>query len=136
MFQSNTFRVRLRLSLSARTDPDRALFIALDNLIAEHKVPVMIAVSISNGSGDAQGSERGLEYDTMSGLYAEFVEKEVLPLVEAQAHVTLNQESRWPRDDGRQFRRVVRIDYGLVSPGVVSPRADLFRDLCESAMAA
>jgi enterochelin esterase family protein len=27
------------------------------------------------------GSERGLEYDTMSGLYAEFVEKEVLPLV-------------------------------------------------------
>jgi len=41
----------------------------------------MIAISIGNGSGDAQGSERGLEYDTMSGLYAEFVEKEVLPLV-------------------------------------------------------
>jgi enterochelin esterase-like enzyme len=72
--------------------PDRALFTALDNLIAEHKVPVMIAVSIGNGSGDAQGSERGLEYDTMSGLYAEFVEKEVLPLVEARAHVTLTQD--------------------------------------------
>ena len=54
--------------------PDRALFTALDNLIAEHKVPVMIAISIGNGSGDAQGSERGLEYDTMSGRYAEFVE--------------------------------------------------------------
>jgi hypothetical protein len=26
----------------------------------------MIAISIGNGSGDAQGSERGLEYDTMS----------------------------------------------------------------------
>ncbi len=60
--------------------PDAALFIALDNLIAQHRVPVMIAISLANGSGDAQGSERGLEYDTMSGRYAEFVEQEVLPL--------------------------------------------------------
>src|ERR1700685_3860095 len=51
----------------------------------------MIAISISNGTGDAQGSERGLEYDTMSGRYAEFVEKEVLPLVELQAHVKLTK---------------------------------------------
>jgi enterochelin esterase-like enzyme len=72
--------------------PDRMLFTTLDNLIAEHKVPVLVAISIGNGSGDAQGSERGLEYDTMSGLYAEFVEKEVLPLVEAQAHVTLTKD--------------------------------------------
>jgi enterochelin esterase-like enzyme len=76
--------------------PDRALFTALDNLIAQHRVPVMIAISIGNGSGDAQGSERGLEYDTMSGLYAEFVEKEVLPLEEKQCNVTLtrNPEGR------------------------------------------
>jgi iron(III)-enterobactin esterase len=72
--------------------PDRALFIALDNLIAQHRVPVMIAISIGNGSGDAQGSQRGLEYDTMSGLYAEFVEKEVLPLVETQCHVKLTKD--------------------------------------------
>ncbi len=72
--------------------PDRALFTALDNLIAEHRVPVEVAISIGNGSGDAQGSERGLEYDTMSGRYAEFVETEVLPLVEAQAHVKLTQD--------------------------------------------
>jgi enterochelin esterase family protein len=72
--------------------PDRGLFTALDNLIAEHKVPVMIAISISNGSGDAQGSERGLEYDTMSGRYAEFVETEVLPLVEAKYHVKLTTD--------------------------------------------
>ena len=72
--------------------PDTALFTALDNLIAEHKVPVMIAISISNGGGDAQGSERGLEYDTMSGKYAEFVEQEVLPLVEAKAHVKLTKD--------------------------------------------
>ena len=71
--------------------PDKALFTVLDNLIAQKKVPVMIAISISNGSGDAQGSERGLEYDTMSGLYAEFVEKEVLPLVEKNYNVKLTK---------------------------------------------
>ncbi len=72
--------------------PDRLLFTVLDNLIAEHKVPAMIAISIGNGSGDAQGSERGLEYDTMSGRYAEFVETEVLPRVEAEAHVKLTHD--------------------------------------------
>ena len=72
--------------------PDALLFSTLDTLIAQHKVPAMIAISIGNGSGDAQGSERGLEYDTMSGLYAEFVESEVLPRVEAQAHVKLTKD--------------------------------------------
>jgi enterochelin esterase-like enzyme len=72
--------------------PDRSLFTALDSLIAEKRVPVMIAISIGNGSGDAQGSERGLEYDTMSGLYADFVETEVLPLVEKQYNVKLTKD--------------------------------------------
>jgi enterochelin esterase-like enzyme len=76
--------------------PDRILFTVLDNLIAEHKLPAMVAISISNGGGDAQGSERGLEYDTMSGIYAEWVENEVLPLVEAQTHVKLTRDA-----DGR-----------------------------------
>jgi len=72
--------------------PDPLLFSILDTLIAQHKVPVMVAISIGNGGGDAQGSERGLEYDTMSGVYAEFVEQEVLPLVEANAHVKLTKD--------------------------------------------
>jgi enterochelin esterase-like enzyme len=72
--------------------PDRGLFTALDNLIAAKKVPVMIAISIGNGSGDAQGSERGLEYDTMSGLYGEWVETEVLPLVEKRYNVKLTKD--------------------------------------------
>jgi enterochelin esterase-like enzyme len=72
--------------------PDRLLFTALDNLIAQRRVPVMVAISIGNGSGDAQGSERGLEYDSMSGRYADFVENEVLPLAEAQAHVKLTHD--------------------------------------------
>jgi len=72
--------------------PDRLLFAALDALIAEHKLPPIVAVSIANGGGDAQGSERGLEYDTMSGKYAEFVEHEVLPAVEDHAHVKLTHD--------------------------------------------
>lgn len=72
--------------------PDALLFTALDNLIASKKVPPMIAVSIGNGSGDAQGSQRGLEYDTMSGLYAEFVETEILPLVEQQFNVRVTRD--------------------------------------------
>ncbi len=71
--------------------PDKLLFNALDNLIAAKKVPPLVAISIANGGGDAQGSERGLEYDTMSGRYAEFVETEVLPLVEKKCSVTLTR---------------------------------------------
>jgi len=72
--------------------PDQLLFAALDGLMSEHKIPPMIGISIGNGGGDAQGSERGLEYDTMSGLYAEFVENEVLPLAESKAHVKLTKD--------------------------------------------
>jgi enterochelin esterase family protein len=72
--------------------PDPALFTALDSLIAAHRIPVMAAISISNGSGDAQGSERGLEYDTMSGRYAEFVESEIIPRVEREYNVKLSRD--------------------------------------------
>jgi len=63
-----------------------------DNMIAAHRLPVMIGVFISPGGGDAHGSERGLEYDTMSGKYAEFVEQEVLPLVEKKYNVKLTRD--------------------------------------------
>ncbi len=72
--------------------PDWMLFAALDALIAQHRIPVMIGISIANGGQDAQGSERGLEYDTMSGRYAQFVETEVLPRVESEAHVRLTKD--------------------------------------------
>ncbi|HWA96371.1 MAG TPA: alpha/beta hydrolase-fold protein [Terracidiphilus sp.] len=72
--------------------PDKLLFAALDGLIAEKKLPPIVGISIANGGGDAQGSERGLEYDTMSGRYAEFVENEVLPRVEEKAHVKLTSD--------------------------------------------
>lgn len=66
--------------------------LALDNLIAAHRVPAMAAILISSGGGDAQGSERGLEYDTLSGRYAEFVETEVLPRVETNYHLKLRRD--------------------------------------------
>lgn len=72
--------------------PDMNLAHILDNLIAQHRVPAMIAVMIQNGGGDAQGHERGREYDTMSGLYAEFIENEVLPLVEKNYGVKLTKD--------------------------------------------
>jgi enterochelin esterase-like enzyme len=72
--------------------PDKSLPVVLDNLIAQRRVPAMVAVMIQNGGGDAQGSERGLEYDTMSGRYADFVETEVFPLVEKNYGVTISKD--------------------------------------------
>jgi enterochelin esterase family protein len=75
--------------------------VVLDNLIAEHRVPVMIAVMIQNGGGDGRGSERGLEYDTVSGKYAGFVETEVLPEVESRCHVMLTKDPNGRATMGR-----------------------------------
>ena len=58
---------------------------ALDNLTIsenpERKLPPFIAISVQNGGDDSKGSQRGLEYDTMSGRLALFIENEVLPAV-------------------------------------------------------
>jgi len=66
----------------------------LDNLIADRRVPAMIAIMIDSGGGDAQGSQRGLEYDTLSGRYSDFVETEVLPRVAQETGVTLTGDAR------------------------------------------
>ena len=64
----------------------------LDNLIAEHRLPVMIAILINSGGGDGQGSERGLEYDTVSNRYANFVETEVLPKIALDYKLTFTKD--------------------------------------------
>lgn len=71
---------------------ERQFFTVLDNLIQQHRIPAMIAISIGAGGQDAQGSERGLEYDAVSGTYAEWVEREVLPLVEQHANAKLTRD--------------------------------------------
>ena len=60
---------------------------ALDNLIANGRLPPIVAVFVANGGGDSIGSERGLEYDTMSGTYARFIDTEVLPAVASNAQL-------------------------------------------------
>lgn len=58
---------------------------ALDNLtISEHhqeRLPAFILISVENGGGNAKGSQRGLEYDTMSDRFARFINDEILPAV-------------------------------------------------------
>lgn len=77
--------------------------IVLDNLIAKGSIPPIVGVFAGNGGGDAVGSERGLEYDTVSGLYAEWVDKELLPRVEKETMAQLpNQVVTFTRDpEGR-----------------------------------
>ncbi len=64
----------------------------LDNLIHEHRLPSMVAIFISSGGGDGKGSERGLEYDTVSGAYGDFIETEVLPRIEKDYQVAFTKD--------------------------------------------
>lgn len=58
---------------------------ALDNLTisksSARKLPPFIVISVQNGGNDSKGSQRGLEYDTMSDRLARFINGEVLPAV-------------------------------------------------------
>ncbi|MFT4559400.1 MAG: enterochelin esterase family protein [Planctomycetaceae bacterium] len=58
---------------------------ALDNLTISkdpnRRLPAFIAIAVQNGGNDSYGSQRGLEYDTMSGRLARFINDEVLPAV-------------------------------------------------------
>ncbi|PHS06947.1 MAG: enterobactin esterase [Blastopirellula sp.] len=64
---------------------------ALDNLTIsknpDRKLPAFIAISVQNGGNDSYGSQRGLEYDTMSGRLALFINDEVLPAVLNNAEI-------------------------------------------------
>lgn len=63
----------------------------LDNLIAQKRIPPIVLISIANGGGDAQGHERGKEYDNMNGDFATYIEDEVLPRVEKTCNVKLTK---------------------------------------------
>lgn len=64
---------------------------ALDNLTissdANRKLPAFIAIGVENGGNDGKGSERGLEYDTLSDRFARFINDEVLPAVLANSEI-------------------------------------------------
>jgi Putative esterase len=71
---------------------EKQFFTVLDNLIQKRRIPPIVAISIAAGGQDAQGSERGFEYDAVKGAYAEFVENEVLPLAEKNANIKLTKD--------------------------------------------
>jgi enterochelin esterase family protein len=73
-------------------NPSLGMKTVLDNLIAQKRIPPIIVIAIANGGGDAQGHERGKEYDTMSGVFAEYIETEVLPRVEKNCNVKLTKD--------------------------------------------
>jgi enterochelin esterase-like enzyme len=75
-----------------RGKPNAELLHIFDNLIAQKRIPPIIVIWIANGGGDAQGHERGKEYDNMNGDYAEYIETEVLPRVEKNCKVKLTKD--------------------------------------------
>ncbi|WP_437515894.1 alpha/beta hydrolase [Sorangium sp. So ce1099] len=64
----------------------------LDNMIHDGRLPKLIGVFINPGPGDGPGSERGLEYDTVSDAYVNFIETEVLPRIEADHGVKFTDD--------------------------------------------
>jgi enterochelin esterase-like enzyme len=64
----------------------------LDSMIAAKRVPVMIAIMANSGGGNSKGSERGLEYDTVSDKFVTWVETELLPKVTSTYNVTLTSD--------------------------------------------
>jgi enterochelin esterase-like enzyme len=71
--------------------PNAELLNIFDNLIAQKRIPPIVVIWVANGGGDAQGHERGKEYDNMNGDYAEYIETEVLPRVEKNYQLKLTK---------------------------------------------
>ena len=121
---------------------------ALDNLTISadplKKLPPFVAIAVQNGSDRdgsvGQGSERGLEYDTLSDRYSRFVDTEgaasgdrrpdgARRLSGAQVH----QGSGRPRHLRLQLGRRSRAQHGLVRGEFVAPHHHVLRHLRRSA---
>jgi len=92
---------------------------ALDNLTistdADRKLPAFIAIGVENGGNDSFGSERGLEYDTVSDRYARFIQVEVLPAILADSRIKADFPNLKFTDDPRG-----RGAYGCSSGGAAA----------------
>jgi iron(III)-enterobactin esterase len=72
----------------------------LDNAIYDKKLPIMVVIFADNGGNDngigfanVQGTERNLEYDTVSARYGQWVQGELLPRVEAETKSQLPNQA-------------------------------------------
>ena len=73
-------------------NPSSGYSTILDNLIAQKRIPPIVLIQIANGGGDAQGHQRGKEYDHMNSGFADYIEAEVLPRVEKNCEVKLTKD--------------------------------------------
>jgi S-formylglutathione hydrolase FrmB len=99
----------------------------LDNLIAKKAIPALVGVFAGNGGGDNVGSERGLEYDTVSGLYAKWVSSELLPLVEEQTKTQIPAQAVTFTKDPEGRGTMGGSSGGLAAFSMVWWHPDLFR---------
>ena len=90
---------------------------------------------IQNGGGDAQGSQRGLEYDTMSGKFAEFIEAEVLPAVEKNSKVKLTRNPKGRAVMGCSSGAAAALSMAWYHPEWYPTRHQLLRHVREPAVA-
>ena len=78
---------------------------ALDNLTLAadpaRKLPPFIVIAVPPGGNDSIGSERGLEYDTLSDRYARYITEEVMPALQTSARATFPNLTFDPRASGR-----------------------------------
>lgn len=72
--------------------------VVLDNLISRDDLPLMAAVFVDPGQAIRSTAmsieQRSYEYDTLSGQYARFLIKEIIPQVEAIVKITDDQDGR------------------------------------------
>ena len=74
--------------------------VVFDNLIAAGQMPVTIGIFINPGSFPAEKptdkprSNRSFEYDSLGGLYSQFLLEEILPEVKKQYNLTDDPEGR------------------------------------------
>eukprot|EP00912_Choanoflagellata_sp_UC4_P002222 UC4_evm3s1406 len=80
---------------------DKLLIPIMDSLIGQD-LPVFILVSISTGTNfDGEGTLRDIQYDTVSGKYARFVNEEVFPAVKQHVSLDFPNLKITPNSDGR-----------------------------------
>ncbi len=105
--------------------------VVFDNLIASGEMPVTIGIFVNPGwftivlekeqgwkAPEGVGSNRSVEYDTLSGKYAEFLEKEILAEVGKEYRLT----------DDPEMRAICGMSSGGICAFTVAwERPDLFR---------
>jgi enterochelin esterase-like enzyme len=68
------------------------LLTTVDNLILDKKIPAMIILFAQNGGGDAEGSQRGREYDLLGPDNGRFFAEEVIPDMEARFGIRFSKD--------------------------------------------